>query len=378
MDMEPSRYFPIKSPPSLQHIMCVYIAQRNIDFNKIRNICQNHYEIQNRYLSTPRSAMVRELTENNIRDLKSDALQRLSAYCLTDELTDQVMDHLLPLYNQVFKFININEPLMSTTIDLKVCFVLNMDGSINRYKTHKKIIMNADISNKVKFASACALCSEEDILNILENAAEDEKLYDDYFNPPLVKVWRDILLRGHVKWPSSRFFFEKIASHCEGAYYIIEKLPPDLRSSKINECFHNAVKYNTDIDFWLERMSSEQKKAVIRTQSYLILVNYLEWPRVSHVVEAAKLVWAFLGTKKICDFLWLVYKKISARDIKAEFDYEPIFFKLWLECPNELKEGPLRVRYELEAIYDKVTQTVRSHDSLKKFDKKRKLNMQNK
>ncbi|GBL75258.1 hypothetical protein AVEN_194487-1 [Araneus ventricosus] len=355
--------FPIRKVPSLQHITVLYVAFFMNNFNGMRDRCAQKHSKSDMQYASPDLIYRDRILPVGMREWISDALERLNNSVLPEVLKDKVSSFFIPLYSEILKFLNMNKVLLWTTLDVKECIVISIDGTVNHKKSHQKIIKNPLLDKKIRFVSACSICAEEDISNIWKNMSETEMEfyrtpivgYNDY-TPPLVMLWRDFLLNGNVDWPSDPSFFLSILPFSDAAYFIINKLPIELRRERIHQCFGIAVIYNIEADFWMERLDDELKREFIQTKVHQILETYITWPRTIYLTDAANLSWQFLQPHEFLSILSQIHRKI--KNESEYFDHTDTFFDLYQACPEEyIKQWD--IKDDLNCLRNSVTEIIR-------------------
>ncbi|GBL75259.1 hypothetical protein AVEN_194488-1 [Araneus ventricosus] len=361
MDLELSQSLPIRKLYSLKDIALLSFALFICNLNKLRNLCADMNAKLTFQGAPPHLNFKFELSKEYMLKLKSESIIELQNYRLPQEFNEKVTKLICPLYSIVNQFLHNNPALLDTTIDLRKIIVLSNDGSINQAETQRKIMMNPNLSNNIRFASACAVCSVKNIAMLWNNMSESElefyKTASDKYNvytPPLVMLWRDFLLNGKVDWPSNDEFFQ-YAPHFEGAYYIINKLDLKLREEKIAKCFEYALLHHIDLDIWLERMDERQKTELIQSNAIGVLRSYLEWPRAIYLTNVANLLWQFIKPHDFVDFLWLIYDRIITE--YGYYDYLNAALEFLDKCPDDYwNHGD--VAFELNCLSDNLRRVV--------------------
>ncbi|KAF8784847.1 hypothetical protein HNY73_010464 [Argiope bruennichi] len=120
----------------------VSLAVLIADFDQMKHLCE---DLRSRRYFSPT-----EIDNNVLNRLQLEAMNKIKNGSIPNKLGKELADYLCKIYLELYKFLNKKTALLREKSNLKQCIVFNADGSINHWRTHKKIINNPNLSFKTR------------------------------------------------------------------------------------------------------------------------------------------------------------------------------------------------------------------------------------
>ncbi|KAF8797050.1 uncharacterized protein LOC129981803 [Argiope bruennichi] len=373
--------------PSLEHIAAVKVALT------VYNDDIAHFlgEFIETYKYDPdNSFSISKRQEERIRERKKEIRIKLLTQ-LPESLVDRVVHILQPIVAEVHFWVrdhyDIIKHIQKRHITNNLCW--KSEGTIDRIKTSKLLIQNANVNGELRFALAFAYFYEQDIYSQMFQSLTEKERERIYRNDSDLDVgfWmRWDRERGSSSWTYNAEDFEfdyweevitLLNYRCRrvriSSFYsdlndrydkrrILHSLWPHLSYvDDLRVCYYLSDKSERDKIFHNPRSPFESKTKDL-------LCSYIDWPLQTIFLDVVNQMWDRLTPECFEHFLsYIVHQKLSKS--MEDFDYLKLFKDLWNRIPDNYKE-----QFDMETVifsrallrYDRKESTLSIAETLEK------------
>ncbi|GFX58386.1 uncharacterized protein TNCV_306761 [Trichonephila clavipes] len=235
---------------------------------------------------------------------------------------------------EYYKWLQDHKTIIESPANFQNYFRWTQDNKIDRHKTVKAIIAddNIDISDRFMLASNYNL--QEDVLTILENLDDGEKIRFNYnYEIYLAELWDDWARNGvELDWDAiarrSRF----------GLQTYFPKLKQEKRLQHLMQYGHRGM-WNDyhELQFCLSFLDQNEQNEILTNCPFQVLEVFLDWSVQAKLLDVVELLWSYLSERNLYDFLYLILSRKRMLNGMG-CDYVTLVKRLWNRVPSTYKK----------------------------------------